>query len=102
MVADLVAGSVGADGLHDACTFVTAGDGKDPGHLVAGGEVVVRMAEAGGDHPDTNLVLAQLVEFEVDNLVSSGTSSRTAPRVFICAPPVRRRCWSCRVSSAAS
>lgn len=92
MVADLVAGRVGADGLDDACTFVTAGDGKDPGRLVAGGEVVVRMAEAGGDHPDANLVLAQFVEVQFDDLVSSGTSSRTAPRVFMRAPPVRRRC----------
>nr|EJI99191.1 hypothetical protein JVH1_3278 [Rhodococcus sp. JVH1] len=37
------------------------------------------MAEAGGDHPDTNLVLSQLVEVQIDDLVPSRDLEQNCP-----------------------
>ena len=72
---DLVAGSerrgVGAYRLHDPGAFVSAGKRIDPDRKVAGGDVIVGMTQARGDEPYADLILAGIIDVEVDDFVPS-------------------------------
>jgi hypothetical protein len=52
------------DRLDDAGGLVAAAEGEMADADVAGGEVVVRVAEAGGDSANEHLVIARLVELD--------------------------------------
>src|ERR1700742_1113952 len=72
---DLVARSercgAGAHRLDDPGTFVPAGERIDPDRKVAGGNVIVGVAEPGGDQPDADLILARILDVEVDDFVTT-------------------------------
>lgn len=58
-----------SDCFDDAGTFVAACDRQDPGLLVSGREVVVRVAQAAGHHLDADLTGPGVVDLQLDDLV---------------------------------
>ena len=68
MVADRDGADPGADRLHHPGALVPAAERQVPDADVAGGEVVVGVAQAAGHHAHPDLVVAGVVEVDLADL----------------------------------
>ncbi len=92
MIARRETTDTGPDGLDHAGAFVATAERQATNGNVTGREVIVRVAQTGGAHPDQYLVLTRFVEFHVANfpltwnLPKQRCSCLHVPRLPPCRP----------------
>jgi hypothetical protein len=72
VVANLKPGRTRASLFDYAGTFMPPADGVAGHGKVSGGGMIVRMAQAAGDHSDRNLALSRLIYDKVRDLILAG------------------------------
>ena len=97
MIAHRETADAGPDCLDHAGAFVPTAKRQVANGDVTGREVIVRVAQAGGAHPDQYLMLARFVQLDVAdfplawNLPKQRCSCVHVPRLPPCGPQFARR-----------